>query len=108
PVAESIYALRPAALTGIEREPRREALAAALVKDEVDRETFDDVFDRFFVTGERVKKKRLAKQAAGEEGRGLAGGEESSSSLRPRPEPRRERGDRPAPVEKKTAPSATI
>jgi len=107
-IAESIDALRAAALAGIEREPLREALAAALVKDEVDRPTFDDVFDRFFATGERAKRKRLAKRAPREEGRGGGGGEGTGASLRPRSEPSKERGNRPAPVAKKEAASAEI
>lgn len=48
-VAEGLDAMRAAAAAGLERRARmREALAAALVKDEADRPVFDNVFERFF------------------------------------------------------------
>jgi uncharacterized protein len=47
-VAESIDAMNAVAAVGLERTRMHEALAAALIKDEADRATFDDAFDRFF------------------------------------------------------------
>jgi len=47
-VAESLDAARAVGVVGVEREPLREALAACLVKDEVDRPLFDNVFDEDF------------------------------------------------------------
>jgi uncharacterized protein with von Willebrand factor type A (vWA) domain len=47
-VSESIDALRAVAAAGFERAPMREAMAAALIKDEADRIVFDDAFARFF------------------------------------------------------------
>jgi uncharacterized protein len=47
-VAESIDALRAVAAAGFERVPMREAMAAALIKDEADRIVFDDAFAQFF------------------------------------------------------------
>ncbi|HTR62997.1 MAG TPA: VWA domain-containing protein [Candidatus Binataceae bacterium] len=47
-VAESIDAMNAVAAAGLERIPMREALAAALIKDEADRSAFDEVFGRFF------------------------------------------------------------
>ena len=47
-VAESIDAMRAVAAAGIERTRMQEALAAALIKDEADRPTFDESFSRFF------------------------------------------------------------
>jgi uncharacterized protein len=47
-VAESIDAMNAVAAVGLERARMHEALAAALIKDEADRATFDDAFNRFF------------------------------------------------------------
>jgi uncharacterized protein len=47
-VAESLDAMRAVAAAGIERPRMREALAAALVKEEADRATFDETFARRF------------------------------------------------------------
>ncbi|MGH7803513.1 MAG: VWA domain-containing protein, partial [Candidatus Binatia bacterium] len=63
-VAEAMDALRAASVAGVERESLREALAAAIVKDEVDRPTFDEVFDAFFAAGGDGAAKRR-KRAAG-------------------------------------------
>jgi uncharacterized protein with von Willebrand factor type A (vWA) domain len=45
-VAESIDAVNAVAAVGLERIRMREALAAALIKDEADRVAFDEVFGR--------------------------------------------------------------
>ena len=95
-VAESIDAIRAASAAGIEREPLREALAAALVKDEADRDTFDDVFERFFSAGEATRRNRAPTRSPGEGERVGRSGEGSGRSLRPPPEPKSERGSRPA------------
>jgi uncharacterized protein with von Willebrand factor type A (vWA) domain len=71
-LAESIDALRAAAAAGIEREALREALAAALVKDEVDRPTYDEVFERFFAVGTAARRAR----------RRIAGGADAGTSAR--------------------------
>jgi uncharacterized protein with von Willebrand factor type A (vWA) domain len=47
-VAESIDAMNAVAAVGLEQIRMREALAAALIKDEADRVAFDEVFARFF------------------------------------------------------------
>jgi uncharacterized protein len=47
-VAESLDAMRAVAVTGIERRRMREALAAALIKEEADRAIFDETFARRF------------------------------------------------------------
>src|SRR5580692_3951398 len=47
-VAESLDAMRAMAAIGIERGPLREALAAALIKEEADRAIFDETFSRRF------------------------------------------------------------
>jgi hypothetical protein len=47
-VAESLDAMRAMAAVGIERGPLREALAAALIKEEADRAIFDETFSRRF------------------------------------------------------------
>jgi uncharacterized protein len=47
-VAESLDAMRAVAAAGIERRRMREALAAALIKEEADRGVFDETFARRF------------------------------------------------------------
>lgn len=47
-IAESLDAMHAVAAAGIERVPMREALAAALIKDEADRPAFDEIFIRRF------------------------------------------------------------
>ncbi len=47
-VAESLDAMRAVAAAGIERPRMREALAAALIKEEADRAIFDETFARRF------------------------------------------------------------
>src|SRR5712671_2314954 len=54
-VAESIDAMNAVAAAGIERVRMHEALAAALIKDEADREIFDESFSRFFAAPARVR-----------------------------------------------------
>jgi uncharacterized protein len=49
-VAESIDAMNAVAAVGLERALMHEALAAALIKDEADRTTFDEAFNRFFAS----------------------------------------------------------
>jgi len=79
-VAETLDAMRAVAAAGLADRARvREALAAALVKDEADRASFDEVFARFFGTGAGAAReagrpgthRRLA--AAAGSGRGEAG-----------------------------------
>jgi uncharacterized protein with von Willebrand factor type A (vWA) domain len=95
-VAETLDAMRAVAAAGlVDRSRMREALAAALVKDEADRESFDEVFARFFGAGTGTAREagrpgahhRIASAAGG--GRGDAGG-----SARERAE--RSRADAPA------------
>ena len=54
-VAESIDAMNAVAAAGIERARMHEALAAALIKDEADREIFDESFSRFFAAPARER-----------------------------------------------------
>src|ERR1700720_2143752 len=49
-VAESIDAMNAVAAVGLERALMHEALAAALIKDEADRTTFDEAFNLFFAS----------------------------------------------------------
>jgi uncharacterized protein with von Willebrand factor type A (vWA) domain len=66
-LAEGIDALRAACAVGVERERLRDGLAAAIVKDEVDRPAFDEAFDRFFALTDvgRRKSKRAMRGAVG-------------------------------------------
>jgi uncharacterized protein with von Willebrand factor type A (vWA) domain len=52
-VAESLDAMRAAAVSGLERTPLREALRATLIKDEADNAAFDEIFARHFGIGSR-------------------------------------------------------
>jgi uncharacterized protein len=63
-VAEAVDAARAAAVVGVERRALRDALAAALVKDEVDRPVFEQAFDEVFPP-------RPAEPARGRARRGL-------------------------------------
>jgi uncharacterized protein len=64
-VAESMDAVAAVAAAGVERETMREALAAALVKDERDRATFDRLFERAFPLGGGETAARRRRRAAG-------------------------------------------
>ena len=96
-VAESLDALVAVAAVGVEREPMREALAAALVKHEADRPAFDRLFDQAFplVGGaEEGRRRRRARGAGGgavPTGAGRGAGDGGRSRLR---DEREERGER--------------
>ncbi len=92
-VAETLDAMRAVAAAGLADRARvREALAAALVKDEADRASFDEVFARFFGTGAGAAReagrpgthRRLA--AAAGSGRGEAGASARMRAERARPD----------------------
>jgi uncharacterized protein with von Willebrand factor type A (vWA) domain len=75
--AETMDAVAAVAAAGVERETMREALAAAVVKDEADRPAFDHLFDRIFPSGaaDNAGGRRRRRAAgggarAGEQGRG--------------------------------------
>src|SRR2546428_10722446 len=80
-VAESLDALVAVAAVGVEREPMREALAAALVKHEADRPAFDRLFDEAFPLvggvgeGGRRRRRRGAGGGAGPTGAGRGAGD---------------------------------
>lgn len=93
-VAESMDAVAAVAAAGVERETMREALAAALVKDERDRPAFDRLFDRAFPLGggDVVSRGRRRSAGAGEGAgagsgatarAGRAGGRETESADAP-------------------------
>jgi uncharacterized protein with von Willebrand factor type A (vWA) domain len=84
-LAESIDALRAAAAAGVEREPLREALAAALVKDEIDRPTYDEVFERFFTARASESRRRKGVRQAGAT-TGAGRGEEAGGMAKRREE----------------------
>src|SRR2546428_108261 len=96
-VAESLDALVAVAAVGVEREPMREALAAALVKHEADRAAFDRLFDEAFplVGGdEEGRRRRRARGAGGgavPTGAGRGAGDGGRARLR---DERGERGER--------------
>ncbi len=97
-VAETLDALAAVAAAGIERPVLREALAAALVKDESDRTTFDRLFDETFPLrgAERAASRRRRRRAAGEPGRAAGKATirvEGTAGRRPT-EPERRAGER--------------
>jgi uncharacterized protein with von Willebrand factor type A (vWA) domain len=111
-VAEAIDSLRAAGVAGVERDHLREALAAALVKDETDRDVFDEVFDRFFAAAEERVAKKKRKAASG----GLGDSPRRASSTRggaaeskeprktptlPRPESAEKRTERSSALERR-------
>lgn len=94
-VAESIDAMNAVAAVGLDRVRMREALAAALIKDEADRIRFDEIFSNFFAApagepkGRRHPEHRGQAESAGS-GRGQPG--EMPQSVKPAEKipPRRE------------------
>ncbi len=92
-VSESIDALRAVAAAGFERVTMREAMAAALIKDEADRIIFDDAFARFFsasaagnARGQHPDHRGQLESAASGRGRpGEEPGEVSKPRERPQP-----------------------
>jgi uncharacterized protein len=78
-VAESIDAMNAVGRAGIARGRMREALAAALVKDEADRPVFDRLFESFFRVPRREthpgKRMRAGEESSAAPGAGLAAGE---------------------------------
>src|SRR5437762_13597888 len=99
-VAESLDALVAVAAVGGEREPMREALAAALVKHEADRPAFDRLFDEAFPLVGGAEEGRRRRRGAGggavPTGAGRGVGEGSRARAREEKEERREEGRRGA------------
>ena len=90
-VAESIDAARAAAVVSVDRDALRDALAAALVKDERDRPLLEREFDRVFPAGagaERQGRRRRHPRAKGGEVAGGAGerGGRGATGSAPSPE----------------------
>src|SRR5262249_35858825 len=77
-VAETLDAVAAVAAAGVERGVLREALAAALVKDEGDRPRFDRLFDAMFplvgAMGEEPGRKRRRRTDGGSPGEGTGSG----------------------------------
>src|SRR6266480_2833149 len=96
-VAESLDALVAVAAVGVEREPMREALAAALVKHEADRPAFDRLFDQAFPLVGGAEEGRRRRRGAGEGSRARA---------REEKEERREEGRRDAAATRREASGA--
>jgi uncharacterized protein with von Willebrand factor type A (vWA) domain len=94
-VAETLDAVAAVAVAGVEREVLREALAAALVKDEADRPAFDPLFEEFFPAlgaggdGEGRRRRRV---------RGAGGGTVATGAGRGRGDGRGARGDADRPT----------
>ena len=98
--AETLDAARAVTVVGVEPAVFREAVAATLVKDEADRDTFEEVFDRFFAAPAATPKPgtRFQPAGGGEKGRTLDPESTSNSQSRDRPSDREshrlERGER--------------
>src|SRR5947209_4555899 len=93
-VAESLDALVAVAAVGVEREPMREALAAALVKHEADRPAFDALFDQAFplVGGADEGRRRVRGAGGGAVPTGTGRGRGERGQAREQPEERDQRG----------------
>jgi uncharacterized protein with von Willebrand factor type A (vWA) domain len=91
-VAETVDAMRAAGIGGVERPALREALAATLLKDEAERATFDELFDRFFAAPGRQRGKGARPQPS-EDGSGRGAGK---AGVFPRPATQPERPSRVA------------
>ncbi|MGH8675994.1 MAG: VWA domain-containing protein [Burkholderiales bacterium] len=101
-VAETIDAIRAVAAAGIARGRMREALAAALIKDESDRPAFDATFASFFASPSAASgdqsEPRLGDQLSSARGRGRLG-------LHAPEDPRDGEDDKPGDVPLKSQPS---
>ncbi len=110
-VAESLDALVAVAAVGVEREPMREALAAALVKHEADRPAFDRLFDEAFPLVGGAEEGRRRRRGAGggtvPTGAGRGVGEGSRARARDEKEERGEQGRRDAAATRREASGAT-
>ncbi len=80
-IAESLDAANAVAAAGLRRVRMREALAAALIKDEADRPVFDREFDAFFSAG----RQRQTEPRRGQSWQGMAGQHGRSESPGQRP-----------------------
>src|SRR5436190_9977206 len=109
-VAESLDALVAVAAVGVEREPMREALAAALVKHEADRPAFDRLFDEAFPLVGGAEEGRRRRRGAGggavPTGAGRGAAEGSRARAREEKEERREEGRRDAAATRREASGA--
>jgi len=107
-VAESIDAMNAVAAVGLERARMHEALAAALIKDEADRATFDESFNRFFAApranrGEHPDQRGDQMSAAA--GRGRPSEEPSPRDDQPTRKPERPRDGVANDRDEKSSPS---
>jgi uncharacterized protein len=94
-VAESLDAMRAVAAAGIERRRMREALAAALIKEEADRTIFDETFARRFAGV--PPNPRAARRSKGERtGMHGSSGGPSESAASDAPRDRRDDDEAPA------------
>src|SRR6266566_2661326 len=107
-VAESLDALVAVAAVGVEREPMREALAAALVKHEADRPAFDRLFDEAFplVGGAEEGRRRRRGAGGGAVPTGAGRGVGEGSRAREEKEERGEEGRRDASATRREASGA--
>jgi uncharacterized protein len=91
-IAETLDAMAAVERAGVEPGVLREALAATLVKDELDRSGFDDTFDAFFAAPPRAPGARSSKRERQGGDPGASAGQPSGAgsgvgSSRPQAEP---------------------
>jgi uncharacterized protein with von Willebrand factor type A (vWA) domain len=96
-VAESIDAMNAVAVAGLERTRMREALAATLIKDEADREAFDEVFGRFFAAPRGDDSRRRHPESRGQAESAASGQGRPGEHPQAGKTPRRETPPRQAP-----------
>ncbi len=106
-VAESIDAMNAVAAAGLDRTRMREALAAALIKEEADRFAFDAEFARFFAAPGGPPREHRERAARGEPsaaaGRGGPAETPETRALKPEPRAHPGRPSKPRPHEEEAA-----
>ncbi len=101
-VAESIDAMNAVAAAGLGRTALREALAAALIKDQADRALFDELFGNFFRSGSEPR--AIGAQPRPGEGLSAAAGrgrQEGGHRGEEQPSPREQPGREPRSVQRR-------
>lgn len=105
-VAETIDAMNAVAASGLERGRMREAMAAALIKDEADRPAFDQLFSTFFPgAARRTGDGRIKPGDHSTAAPGFGRGENASMRSRPVEEEPHKLGEREKAARKKVQPA---
>jgi uncharacterized protein len=111
-VAESLDAAQAVAASGLERVRMREALAAALIKDEADRPAFDREFDLYFSAAQKreegPRRGRSYQGMAGQHGRPSEGGVQPPVRKQQQAQSERQEGAKPSAKEERGNQAAAL